>query len=320
MGSFTVAAVQAAYVLMDRDATIERVAALTAEAASNGAKLVVFPEAFVPGDPIWKDAGIIWDGDEAWYSMLVDQSIVVPSEATDRLGAIARRHGVTMVIGIDEREANLATIYNTILYFGADGSLLGKHRKLVPTGSERTVWGMGDGSMLTVVDTEVGRVGGLICWENYMPLARYYMYSQGIDIWVAPTLALGDPWVATMRHIAREGRLYVVGVNPCLRVDDLPAEFPDRDKVWHVDPDDEDRDWVSPGNSVIVGPTGKLLAGPSRHEETVLYAEADLSAVRAARRYFDPTGHYNRPDVFRLTVDTRRQSAVAQVTTGPDDD
>ena len=207
MGSFTVAAVQAAYVLMDREATMERVAALTAEAAANGAKLVVFPEAFVPGDPIWKDAGIIWDGDEAWYSMLVDQSIVVPSEATDRLGAIARDHDVTMVIGIDEREPNLATIYNTILYFGPDGTLLGKHRKLVPTGSERTVWGMGDGSMLTVVDTPIGRVGGLICWENYMPLARYYLYSQGIDIWVAPTLALGDAWIATMRHIAREGRL-----------------------------------------------------------------------------------------------------------------
>jgi nitrilase len=318
MGSFTVAAIQAAYVLMDRDATIERVATLTAEAAKNGAKLVVFPEAFVPGDPIWKDAGIIWDGDEAWYSMLVDQSIVVPSEATDRLGAIAREHGVTMVMGIDEREPNLATIYNSILYFGPDGSLLGKHRKLVPTGSERTVWGMGDGSMLTVVDTEIGRVGGLICWENYMPLARYYMYSQGIDVWVAPTLALGDAWVATMQHIAREGRLYVIGVNPVVHVDQIPADFPDRDKVWHVIPDDEDRDWVSPGNSVIVGPTGKLLAGPARHEETILYAEVDPSAVRSARRYFDPTGHYNRPDVFRLTVDTRPRPVVAQATGGLD--
>ena len=260
MAAFTVAAVQAAYVLMDRDATIDRVAALTAEAAANGAKLVVFPEAFVPGDPIWKDAGIIWDGDEAWYSMLVDQAVVVPSEATEKLGAIARKHAVTLVVGIDERDLNLATIYCSILYFGPDGSLIGKHRKLVPTGSERTVWGMGDGSLLTVVDTEIGRVGGLICWENYMPLARYYMYSQGIDIWVAPTLATGDSWVATMRHIAREGRLYVIGANPCLRVDQIPDDFPARDKVWSIDADDPD--WVSPGNSVIISPTGKMLAGP----------------------------------------------------------
>ncbi|MFN8519230.1 MAG: carbon-nitrogen hydrolase family protein [Chloroflexota bacterium] len=320
MGSFLVAAVQAAYVLMDRDATIERVATLTAEAAAKGARLVVFPEAFVPGDPIWKDAGIIWEGDEAWYSMLVDQAIVVPSEVTDRLGQIARTHQVTMVIGIDEREPNLATVYNTMLYLGPDGSLLGTHRKLVPTGSERTVWGMGDGSTLTVVETDVGRVGGLICWENYMPLARYYLYSQGIDVWVAPTLALGDPWVATMRHIAREGRLYVVGVNPCLRVDQIPPDFPGRDRVWHVDADDEDRDWVSPGNSVIVGPTGQLLAGPVRHEEAILYAEVDPAAVRAARRYFDPTGHYTRPDVFRLAVDTRSRPAVTQATGGLDAD
>ncbi len=313
MAAFTVAAVQAAYVLMDRDATIDRVAALTAEAAANGAKLVVFPEAFVPGDPIWKDAGIIWDGDEAWYSMLVDQAIVVPSEATERLGAIARKHALTLVVGIDEREPNGATIYCSMLYFGADGSLLGKHRKLMPTGSERTVWGMGDGSLLTVVDTEIGRVGGLICWENYMPLARYYMYSQGIDVWVAPTLATGDAWVATMRHVAREGRLYVIGVNPCVRVDQIPDDFPARDKVWKLDDDPDERDWVSPGNSVIIGPTGKMLAGPSRHEETILYAEVDPSEVRAARRYFDPTGHYNRPDVFRLTVDTRPRPAVSTV-------
>ena len=311
MTAFTVAAVQAAYVLMDREATIDRVAALTAEAAANGAKLVVFPEAFVPGDPIWKDAGIIWEGDEAWYSMLVDQAVVVPSEATERLGAIAREHAVTLVVGIDEREPNLATIYCSVLYFGPDGSLLGKHRKLMPTGSERTVWGMGDGSLLTVVDTEMGRVGGLICWENYMPLARYFMYSQGIDIWVAPTLATGDSWVATMRHIAREGRLFVIGVNPCVRVDQIPDDFPARDKVWSLDSDDPD--WVSPGNSVIIGPTGKMLAGPSRHEETILYAEVDPSEVRAARRYFDPTGHYNRPDVFRLTVDTRPRPAVSTV-------
>ena len=318
MAPFTVAAVQASYVLMDRDATIDGLAVLTKEAAANGARLVVFPEAFVPGDPIWKDAGPIWEGDDDWYRLLVDQAVVVPSAATDRLGSIAREHGVTLVVGIDERDLNLATIYNSILYFGPDGGLLGKHRKLVPTGSERTVWGMGDGSMLQVVDTEVGRVGGLICWENYMPLARFYLYSQGIDVWVAPTLALGDGWVSTMRHIARENRMYVVGVNPALRVDQIPQGFPDRDKVWRIE--EGDPEWVSPGNSVIVDPLGQLLAGPARHEETILYAEIDPGVVQSSRRYFDPTGHYNRPDVFRLTVDTRPRPAVSEITAVVDAD
>ena len=203
-----------------------------------------------------------------------------------------------MVIGVQEREPHGATIYNTTLYFGPDGALLGKHRKLMPTGSERTVWGMGDGSTLPVIDTPHGRLSGLTCWENFMPLARYYLYSQGVDIWAAPTLAPSDGWIAAMRHIALEGRCYVIGVNPCLHVDQIPADFPHRDRVWPTD--DGDEGWVEPGNSVIVDPTGKILAGPARHEETILYAEVDLAAVHAARRFFDPVGHYNRPDIFQL--------------------
>ena len=178
----------------------------------------------------------------------------------------------------------------------------------MPTGSERTVWGMGDGSTLPVIDTPHGRLSGLTCWENYMPLARFYLYAQGVDIWAAPTLAPGDGWIATMRHIAREGRCYVIGVNPCLHVDQIPADFPHRDRVWRVEQDDGE--WVEPGNSVIVGPNGELLAGPARHEETILTADVDLDAVHAARRMFDPVGHYNRPDVFRLTVDTRPRPPV----------
>ena len=234
--------------------------------------------------------------------MLVDQAVVVPGPVTDALGAAAQDAGAFVVIGVQEREPHGATIYNTTLYFGPDGALLGKHRKLVPTGSERTVWGMGDGSTLPVIDTPYGRLSGLTCWENFMPLARYYLYSQGVDIWAAPTLAPSDGWVATMRHIALEGRCYVVGVNPCVHLDQIPPDFPHRDRVWTTH--DGDGGWVEHGNSVIIGPTGKILAGPAQHEETILYAEVDLAAVHAARRLFDPVGHYSRPDIFQLQVDT----------------
>ena len=243
-----------------------------------------------------------------------DQAVVVPSESTDRLGAAAREAGVYLVIGVDEREPTGSTIYNTLLYLDPEGNLLGKHRKLMPTGSERTVWGMGDGSTLDTYPTPFGRIGGLICWENYMPLARFYLYSQGVDVWVAPTLARGDGWVATMRHIAREGRCYVIGVNPCVRVDQIPANFPDRERVWRTDPDDPE--WMEPGNTVIVGTNGEILAGPVRHTETVLVAELDLSKVLSARRLFDPIGHYNGPNVFRLAVDTAARPAVTALPDG----
>jgi len=312
MATVKVAAVQAAYVLMDQAACVAKVIDLVNQAAERGCRIVVFPEVFVPGTPIWIDSRPIWDGDDEWFALLVDQAVVVPGPVTEQLGAAARSAGVYLVIGVEEREPHGSTIYNTVLYFGPDGELLGKHRKLMPTGSERTVWGMGDGSTLPVIDTEHGRLSGLICWENYMPLARFYLYAQGVDIWAAPTLAGGDAWVATMRHIAREGRCYVIGVNPCLHVDQIPADFPKRDQVWRADHAEDG--WVEAGNSVIVGPGGELLAGPARHEETILTAELDLGAVRAARRFFDPVGHYNRPDVFQLSVDTRHRTAVSLAT------
>ena len=226
-----VAAVQASYVLMDRDATIDRVAALTASAAREGAQLVVFPEVFVPGTPVWIDTQPIWDGDEEWFGLLAENAVVIGGPASDRLAAIAAEHGVWLVVGVDEREPHGATIYNTVLYFSPDGGLAGRHRKLVPTGAERTVWGMGDGSTLPVVDAGQARIGGLICWENYMPLARFHLYAQGIDVWLAPTLASGDGWIATMRHLARENRMFVVGVNPVLHADQVPAGFPARDRL-----------------------------------------------------------------------------------------
>jgi nitrilase len=306
-GRTRIAAVQAAYVLMDAKACVEKAVELLCRAAAAGAGIVVLPEAFVPGTPIWIDSRPIWDGDEEWYARLVDQAVVVPGPLTDRLGAAARDTGTYLVIGVQERESHGATIYNTTLYFGPDGSLLGKHRKLMPTGSERTLWGMGDGSTLPVIDTPHGRLSGLTCWENYMPLARFYLYSQGVDIWTAPTLATGDGWIATMRHIAREGRCYVVGVNPCVRADQIPADFPDRDRVWSIEQHGE---WIEEGNTVIVAPSGEILAGPARQEETILYADLDLGAVASARRLFDPVGHYHRPDTFRLTVDTNPRPPV----------
>jgi nitrilase len=229
--------------------------------------------------------------------------VIVPGPVTERLGAAARTAGAQLVMGIDERERHGGTVYNTLLYFDADGRLLGKHRKLVPTHAERLVWGMGDGSDLHVHQTTVGRVGGLICWENYMPLARFAIYAQGVDIWVAPTLATHEPWVATLRHIAREGVCHVIGVAPAARFSDVPDTVPDRDRLWRgADPHG---DWMLDGYSVIVDPTGQVLAGPLVREEGILYADLDLDAARARHRLFDPVGHYNRPDVFRLVVDDR---------------
>lgn len=306
----TVAAVQAAYVLMDRDATVAKAVGLIKEAASNGADIIAFPEVFIPGTPLWIDAVPIWDGDDAWYALLVDQAVLVPSPTTDAIGQAARESGTYVVVGVEEREPNSATIFNTVLYFAPDGALLGKHRKLMPTGSERTIWGMGDGSTLKTFPTPLGRIGGLICWENYMPLARFFMYSQGVDIWFAPTLAPGDSWIATMRHIAREGRCYVVGINPCLHMDQIPVGFPDRDRLLRKGPDGDVDEWLEPGNTVIVAPSGALLAGPVRNREEILYADIDLAEVRAARRLFDPTGHYHRPDLFRLGVDTNPRPII----------
>ena len=312
MASLRVAAVQASYVLMDQAATIDRVSALTAEAAAQGARLVAFPEVFVPGTPIWIDTRPIWDGDEDWFLLLAENAVVVPGPATEELGAIARDHGVWVVIGVSEREQHGGTIYNTVLYLSPDGALAGRHRKLVPTGSERTVWGMGDGSTLRVVDTPFGRVGGLICWENYMPLARFYLYAQGVDLWIAPTLAVGDGWIATLRHLARENRMFVVGVNPVLHADQIPAAFPHREQLVPPAYLEENGPWLEEGNTVIIGPDGGIITGPVREKQGMRTADLDLGAALAWRRYMDPAGHYNRPDIFQLHVDTSPRSAFVE--------
>ena len=284
-----IAAVQATYVLMDRDATIDRVAELTAAAAGQGAQFVVFPEAFVPGTPIWIDTRPIWDGDDDWFVMLAENAVSIPSPATDRLAAIASKHSVWLVVGV----AGAGTAWIDDLQHGPvllpRGRLVDRHRKLVPTGSERTVWGMGDGSTLRVVDTEHARIGGLICWENYMPLARFHLYAQGVDVWLAPTLAQGDDGSRTMRHLARENRMYVVGVNPVLHVDQIPTDFPGRERLVPATYVDENGPWIEPGNTVIVEPSGALLA--ARCES----ARRRSSRISTWPRWRLPAASWTRP-------------------------
>ena len=306
MSKVTAAAVQATPVFLDRAATVERSEKLIHEAATNGAGLMVFPETFIPGYPDWVWRVPAWEGPSGeLYERLLDNAVVVPGPATEAIGRAAKRAKAFVSMGVNEREQTGSTLYNTQLYFGPDGRLLAKHRKLMPTGGERLVWGMGDGSTLEVVETPFGRLGGLTCWENYMPLARFAMYAKGIDIWCAPTWDNSDGWISTIRHIALEGRVFVIGVAPLLRGSDVPDDVPGREEVWGGEDD-----WMCRGASTIVGPDGEVLAGPLMEEEGILYAELDAAAARRSRAEFDPVGHYSRPDVFRLSIDDRPKPQI----------
>ena len=307
MQTVRVAAVQAAPVFLQREATVEKTARLVEKAASDGAGLVVLPETFIPTYPDWVWRTRPWDAHaSALFARLLDQAVAVPSPTTEALGETAASTGVHLSIGVNERDTESTTLYNTQLLFGPDGRLLSRHRKLMPTGGERLVWGMGDGSTLGVVDTPFGRVGTLSCWENYMPLARAALYAQGLDVYLAPTWDNSDVWVASMRHIAKEGRVFVVAVNSCIRGSDIPADVPGRDELYGGD-----EDWLSRGNTMIVGPDGEVLAGPLQGEEGILYADLDAERARASRQQFDPVGHYGRADVFRLTVDDQPRHSVS---------
>jgi nitrilase len=299
LGKVIAAAVQATPVFLDRDATVEKSVTLIKEAAAAGAGLIVFPETFIPTYPDWVWRVPAWDGASGeLYARLLENAVEIPGPVTEVLGRAAKQAKAYVSMGVNEREAAGGTIYNTQITFGPDGKVLGKHRKLMPTGGERLVWGMGDGSTLEVFDTPFGRLGGLTCWENYMPLARYAMYAKGVDVYVAPTWDNSDMWVATLRHIAKEGRLYVIGVAPLLRGSDVPDDVPGRNEVWGGEDD-----WMSRGFSTIVAPGGDILAGPLVEKEGILYAELDPATARSSRHQFDPVGHYSRPDVFRLVVD-----------------
>jgi nitrilase len=292
-----VAAVQAAPVFLDREATVGKACVLVEEAADEGAGLVVFPEAFVPGYPEWVWRMMPWEvRAEALYARLFDQSVVVGDEATAALSAAARRAKIYLSIGVNEREVRGSTLFDTQLCFGPDGTLVSMHRKLVPTGAERLVWGMGDGSSLVVAETPFGRLGGLISWENYMPLARTALYQQGIDVYLAPTWDNSDVWLSTLRHIAKEGRVYVVGASLWAQASDVPVDVPFREELYAGE------ELLSGGVSVIIDPLGEVLAGPVEGKEGVVYADLDVQAARTSRHQFDPTGHFARPDILRLAA------------------
>ncbi len=307
--TFKVAAVQATPVFLDREATIDKACELIATAGSEGARLIVFPEAFIPTYPEW-----IWGippGEQGLlnelYSELLTNSVTIPSDATDRLCEAARLANAYVVMGMSERnvEASGASLYNTLLYIDAQGEILGKHRKLVPTGGERLVWAQGDGSTLQVYDTPLGKLGGLICWENYMPLARYAMYAWGTQIYVAATWDRGQPWLSTLRHIAKEGRVYVIGCCIAMRKDDIPDRYSMKQKFYA-----EMDEWINIGDSVIVNPEGEFIAGPVRKQEAILYAEIDPRMVQGPKWMLDVAGHYARPDVFQLTVHTDERRMI----------
>jgi len=288
--TFKIAAVQAASVFLDREATIDKACALIAEAGQNGARLVVFPEAFIPAYPDW-----VWavpPGEEAMlnalYAELHANAVTIPDEATERLCGAARDAEAYVVMGLNERnaEASGASLYNTLLYIDAQGKILGRHRKLVPTGGERLVWAQGDGSTLEAYDTPLGKIGGLICRENYMPLARYSMYAWGTQIYVAATWDRGGPWLTTLRHIAREGRVYVVGCGMALRKADIPDHFEFKQRFYQ-----NEGEWINIGDSAIASPDGEFIAGPLREQEGILYAELDPARMLGSKWMLDVAGH-----------------------------
>ena len=297
-----VACVQVEPAILDREATIDRVAERTAEAAASGAQLVVFPETFVPAYPTsrWAKALAGWGDPRAKeaFARLRRESLEVPSPAERRLGAIAKEHGVWLVTGVNEVDPERpGTIYNSLLYHGPDGTLAEHHRKLVPTNHERLVWGQGDGRGLRAFETPLGRIGGLICWENYMPLARFSLYESGVEIYVASTADDSDAWHSTLVHIARESRAFVIAPCHFQRAGSYPDDFPLKDLL-------ADADLLGRGGSAILGPDGSYLAGPLYDEEGLLYAELDPDRLFEERQRFDPVGHYHRPELLRFELRT----------------
>jgi nitrilase len=297
-----VAVVQHPPVTLHRSKTLARGVELLEEAAAGGARLVSFPETWLPGYPEWLwrlRPGTDFELTGEIHGRLIENAVDLSAGDLKPIQGAARRLKVTVSMGIHERDGKFSrgTLYNTVVLIGPDGEVMNRHRKLMPTNPERMVWGTGDASGLRVSETPMGRVGGLICWENYMPLARFSIFAQGCEIYIAPTWDEGSTWISTMRHIAAEGRCWVLGNGTAMRGKDIPKDFPSRAELF---PDLEA--WYNPGDSVVVSPGGRIVAGPLHEEHGILYAECDPAVASAAKRTLDVAGHYGRPDIFKLEV------------------
>lgn len=306
---FRAAIVQHPPVLLDREATLREGVARLHEAADAGAALVVFPEAYVPGYPAW-----IWElrpgpdhgAASELHARLVANSVDLVADDLAPLREAAAERRVTVVVGVHERDGEFgrSTLYNTLVTIGPDGTVLNRHRKLMPTNPERMVWGLGDATGLRVVDTELGRLGGLICWESYQPLTRFALYAEGVEVYVASTWDSGGTWLASMRHIAAEGRCWVMASGCALHTDDLPPDLPARERLWSAP------GWINPGDSAVFAPGGRPVAEPLHELHGIVYADVDPQLSVADRRTLDNAGHYGRPDLFSLQIDRRPRVPV----------
>jgi nitrilase len=310
-GEVRVAVIQQPPVLLDREATLNAAVRHLHEASDGGARMVVFPETYVPGYPAWiwrLRPGADFDLTSQIHRRLVENSVDLAADGLKPLRDAAAELGLVVVCGIHEREGEFgrSTLYNTIVTIDSNGTIRNRHRKLVPTNPERMVWGQGDASGLRVTETAVGRVGSLICWENYMPLARYALYAEGVEVYVASTWDDGDTWISTMKHIAAEGRCWVLGSGCALRASDVPLDFPGRSEVFP-----ESEEWINPGDSVVVAPGGDIVAGPLHEQHGILFADIEPARAAADRRTLDVTGHYSRPDVFQLVIDRGAREPIS---------
>lgn len=306
MAKFTAAVVQAAPVLFDLEKTLEKTARLVDEAAAKGAKLILFPEAYVSAYPRGLSFGTVVgsrseEGRDTWLRYW-QSSVEVPGPAVDRLGAMAKKARAFLVVGINEKDTVSGSMYCSMLYFGPDGKYLGKHRKIKPTAQERVIWAEDDGGSLSSFDTVIGKLGGLICWENYMPEARLAMYKKGVQVYLAPTADSRDNWQHTIKHIALEGRCYMLGCNQYVTKDMYPADLPGIADL------ESQPEVMSRGGSVIVSPLGEVLAGPLWDKEGILTAELDLDLVAKSKLDFDVIGHYSREDIFEFKVNRQPET------------
>ena len=305
-----VAIVQVPPIFMDLKKTIALSCELIAKAATNNAGLIMFPEAYIPGYPAW-----IWrlrpsaDFEKAkvMHRLLIENSVDLSKDGLKQIRKAAKDNNITVAIGINElnMEDSGTTFYNSFAIIGADGKLANVHRKLVPTVAERMTWGRGDASGMNVLETPAGKIGSLICWENYMPLSRYALYTQGIELYLAPTWDYGENWIGTMGHIARESGCWVASCATPFQGNDVPDSFPYKKEVF---PNEDE--WFTDGDAVLINPFGKIVAGPMKRKKGILYGEYDLQDIIDRRRSLDVAGHYSRPDIFNLTVRKSKQPLI----------